>query len=170
MRNPDKTMARIGEDIISNSQFFQLVAPIMNELEALSVHHIALPLRTDISVLAAVFAAFLSKISVTPIPKNLSKTESEKILKELNIPTFLTPERMHYYYRMTFEDALSKIDNGLYDIPDDFPLWIDCKLVKPDETSTYIVKAGDFQFKKTLSLSEFFSNFLTPYPELCSIF
>lgn len=170
MRNPDKTMARIGENIITNSQFFQLVAPIMNELEALSVHHIALPLRTDISVLAAAFAAFLSKISVTPIPQNLSNSDSEKILRHLNINTFLTPERMHYYYRMTFEDALSKIDNGLYDIPDDFPLWIDCKFISPTETSTFIIKAGDFQFKKSLSLSEFFSKFLTPYPELCSIF
>lgn len=170
LRNPDKTAARIGDSVVSNAQFFQLVAPVMNEIDALSVQRVALVMKPDTNVCAAILAAAFSNVTVVPLPENAPEEFVQKVMEELNISTVLTAERMHYYYWMTFEDAMSRIDNGLYDIDDDNVLWMEFSMNGGALSADRIVRAGDFEYRKNLNFEVFFKSLLTSYPEVCSIF
>ncbi len=168
--NPDKTAARLGQKIVTNSQIAQHVAPIMNELDAMSVQRVAVLLEPDLNVYAAIIAAMFNGIAVYPIDNAMPQEQRDGLCKALQITEVLTAQRMHYYYWMTFEDALCRIDNGLYDIPDDRELCVITQTAIGNEPRLRKLHAGDFKPMKRFSFSDFFKTTLPENPELCSIF
>jgi len=106
-----------------------------------------------------------------PLPGNLTESQLEAVARELDLPQVLTVERMHYYFRMTFEDALCRIDNGLYHIDEQQLLCI-VPHFDPDGklTSQQPLYAGDFKRQKHFSLAAVFQQLIPDFPTLCSIF
>ena len=112
-QNPDQTVARIDGQVYSYAQFAQRIAPIMNELDAMSIMRAGVIMKQNLTSCAALMACLFSGVVAVPLPANLAENQLQTISQKLELPQVLTVERMHYYYRMTFEDALCRIDNGL---------------------------------------------------------
>ena len=104
-QNPDQTVARIDGQVYSYAQFAQRIAPIMNELDAMSISRTGIVMKQDLTACAALMACLFSGVVAVPLPENLPENRLKAIQQELELPQMLTVERMHYYYRMTFEDA-----------------------------------------------------------------
>lgn len=169
-QNPDKTVARIGDQIFAYSQLAQRISPIMNELDALSVQRIGIVMKKDLTSYAALLACLFNGVVVVPIPEDFSDTQRDRISQTLELPQILTVERMHYYFRMTFEDALCRIDNGLYHIEDEQLVSI---IPHENEDRTLAFRnlyAKDFKATKPFALSSVFQLFTPEFPEICSIF
>ena len=154
-QNPDQTVSRIGGQVYSYAQLAQRIAPIMNELDAF----------------AALLACLFGGVVAVPLPENLTESQLEAVARELDLPQVLTVERMHYYFRMTFEDALCRIDNGLYHIDEQQLM---CIVPHFDPNGKLIsqqpLRAGDFQRQKRFSLAPVFQQLIPDFPTLCSIF
>jgi acyl-CoA synthetase (AMP-forming)/AMP-acid ligase II len=170
MQNPDLTVARIGDQVYSYAQFAQRIAPIMNELDALSIPRTGIVMKTDLTACAALFACLFSGVVAVPLQENLSETQLQKVREELQLPEVLTVERMHYYYRMTFEDALNRIDNGLYQIEDEQLVSIRCHFGANESPTFDNLYAKDFPKSKPFSLAPVFQQLIPDFPEICSIF
>lgn len=169
-QHSDATAARIGGQIYSYAQFAQRIAPIMNELDAMSPQRIGLIMKPDLTAYAALMACLFNGVVVVPISESLSEVQLGHISKTLELTHILTVERMHYYFRMTFEDALCRIDNGLYHIEDEQLVSI---LPHKNEDGTFDFKnlyAKDFKASKPFTLSSVFQIFTPEFPEICSIF
>lgn len=169
-KNPDLTVAKIGGQVFSYAQLAQRIAPIMNELDAMSVARTGIVMKTDLTACAALLACLFNGVVAVPLPANLSETQLQKVREELQLPVVLTVERMHYYYRMTFEDALHRIDNGLYNIEDEQLASMICHFNEAGEMTCTSVFAKDFPKRKPFSLSPVFQQLLPDFPEICSIF
>ena len=170
MKNPDLTVARIGDKVYSYAQFAQRIAPIMNELDALSISRVGIVMKNDLTACAALLACLFSGVVAVPLPENLTEAQLQKACEELQLPQVLTVERMHYYYRMTFEDALSRIDNGLYQIEDEQLVSIICRFNEAGERTDSSIFAKDFPKSKPFSLAPVFQQLIPDFPEICSIF
>ena len=127
-QNPDQTAAKIDGQVFSYAQLAQRIAPIMNELDAMSIERVGIVMKPDLTACAALLACLFSGVTAVPLSPNLSENERERIAKELELPQVLTVERMHYYFRMTFEDALCRFDNGLYNIEDEQVVCVKCHI------------------------------------------
>ena len=161
-KNPDQTVARIGGHVFSYAQLSQRIAPIMNELDALSVSRVGIVVKRDLTACSALLASLFSGIAAVPLPENLSEGLKRQVCEELQLPVVLTVERMHYYYRMTFEDALCRIDNGFYRIEDEQLVSIICHFKMRTQPPTYEnLYAKDFSKRKTFSLAPVFPNVIT---------
>lgn len=169
-QNPDQTVARIGGQVYSYAQFAQRIAPIMNELDAMSITRAGIVMKHDLTACAALMACLFSGVVAVPLPENLSENQLQTIRKELELPQILTVERMHYYYRMTFEDALCRIDNGLYHFDDEQLMSIICHFNNGDDITFEQLYAKDFPKQKKFSLDTVFQLLLPEFPEICSIF
>ena len=169
-QNPDQTVARIDGKVYSYAQFAQRIAPIMNELDAMSIARAGIVMKTDLTACAALLACLFSGVVAVPLPENLPEARLQKIREELQLPEVLTVERMHYYYRMTFEDALCRIDNGLYQIEDEQLVSIHCRFNEAGEATCTSLFAKDFPKRKPFSLAPVFQQLLPDFPEICSIF
>ena len=169
-QNPDLTVARIGDQVFSYAQLAQRIAPIMNELDAMSITRAGIVMKTDLTACAALLACLFSGVVAVPLPENLSEAQQQKVREELQLPEVLTVERMHYYYRMTFEDALNRIDNGLYQIEDEQLVSIICRFNEAGERTDTSVFAKDFQKQKPFSLAPVFQQLIPDFLEICSIF
>lgn len=169
-QHSDTTAARIGGQVYSYAQFAQRIAPIMNELDALSISRVGIVVKEDLTAYAALMACLFNSVVVVPLPKNLSDAQLEIISQKLELPQILTVERMHYYFRMTFEDALCRIDNGLYHIEDEQLISIIPSLKEDGSFSFRNLYAKDFKAKKPFSLSTVFQTFMPEFPDICSIF
>lgn len=169
-QNPDQTMARIDGQVYSYAQFAQRIAPIMNELDAMSITRAGIVMKPDLTACAALMACLFSGVVAVPLPENLPETKLQAIRQELLLPQVLTVERMHYYYRMTFEDALCRIDNGLYHIDDEQLVSLICHFNESDGITFENLYAKDFPKQKKFSLTTFFQLLLPEFPEICSIF
>lgn len=169
-QNPDQTVARIDSQVYSYSQLAQRIAPIMNELDAMSIDRAGILMKPDLTACAALLACLFSGVVAVPLPANLSEKQIETIRQELQLPQVLTVERMHYYYRMTFEDALCRIDNGLYHIDDEQLVSIVCHLKNEGTLSFENLYAKNFPKQKKFSLAPIFQLLLPEFPEICSIF
>jgi acyl-CoA synthetase (AMP-forming)/AMP-acid ligase II len=169
-QNPDQTVARIDGQVYSYSQFAQRIAPIMNELDAMSITRAGIVMKQDLTAYAALMACLFSGVVAVPLPENLSETQIKAIQQELELPQVLTVERMHYYYRMTFEDALCRIDNGLYHIDDEQLVGMICLFNDGDAITFEHLYAKSFPKQKKFSLVTVFQLLLPEFPELCSIF
>ncbi|MBO6080470.1 MAG: hypothetical protein J6P54_05840, partial [Bacteroidales bacterium] len=67
MQNPDLTVARIGDQVYSYAQFAQRIAPIMNELDALSIPRTGIVMKTDLTACAALLACLFSGVVAVPL-------------------------------------------------------------------------------------------------------
>lgn len=169
-QNPDLTAAKIDGQVYSYAQLAQRVAPIMNELDAMSVERIGVLMRPDLSACAALLAGLCCGVTVAPLPPHLGDAEKDKVVEALQLPQVLTPERMHYYFRMTFEDALNRIDNGLYNIQDEQLVCVQCLSGNDGEWRFAKVFAKDFPVMRPFSLHSVFQKLTPDLPEICSIF
>ena len=169
-QNPDQTVARIGGQVYSYAQFAQRIAPIMNELDAMSITRAGIVMKQDLTACAALMACLFSGVVAVPLPENLPETQLKAIQRELELPQVLTVERMHYYYRMTFEDALCRIDNRLYHFDDEQLVSMVCHLDNSDEITFEHLYAKDFPKQKKFSLANVFQLLIPEFPEICSIF
>ena len=169
-KNPDQTVARIGGHVFSYAQLSQRIAPIMNELDALSVSRVGIVVKRDLIACSALLASLFSGIAAVPLPENLSEGLKRQVCEELQLPVVLTVERMHYYYRMTFEDALNRIDNGLYQIEDDQLVFIRCRFNENEPPTYENIYAKDFSKSKPFSLAPVFQKIIPDFPDICSIF
>ena len=170
MQNPDLTVARIGDKVYSYAQFAQRIAPIMNELDAMSIARAGIVMKTDLTACAALLACLFSGVVAVPLPENLPEARLQKVREALQLPEVLTVERMHYYYRMTYEDALNRIDNGLYQIEDEELVSIQCRFCADGSPVFGNLYAKDFPKSKPFSLAPVFQQLIPDFPELCSIF
>lgn len=169
-QNPDQTAARIDGQVYSYAQLAQRIAPIMNELDAMSIDKAGLVMKPDLTACAALLACLFSGITVVPLSPGLTDSERDRIAGELQLPQTLTVERMHYYFRMTFEDALCRIDNGLYHIEDETLVCLQYHFGTSGEITFRPVFAKDFQRQKKFSLASVFQQLTPDFPEICSIF
>ncbi len=169
-QNPDQTVARIDGQVYSYAQLAQRIAPIMNELDAMSITRAGIVMKQDLTACAALLACLFSGVVAVPLPENLSEAQLQVIRQDLELPQVLTVERMHYYYRMTFEDALCRIDNGLYHIEDEQVVSILCHFNNEETFSFENLYAKSFPKQKKFSLSPIFQLLLPEFPEICSIF
>ena len=169
-QNPDQTVARIDGQVYSYAQLAQRIAPIMNELDAMSITRVGIVMKQDLTACAALMACLFSGVVAVPLPANLAESQLQIVSQELELPQVLTVERMHYYYRMTFEDALCRIDNGLYHIDDGQLLSMICHFNNGDATTFEQLYAKDFPKQKKFSLASVFQLLLPEFPEICSIF
>lgn len=170
-QNPDQTVARIDGQVYSYAQLAQRIAPIMNELDALSIPRAGIVMKQDLTSFAALLACLFSGVVAVPIPESLTESQREAVARELDLPQILTVERMHYYFRTTFEDALCRIDNGLYRIDDQQLMSVVCRFDNNGKiASTQAIYAGDFQPQRCFSLTTVFQQLIPDSPTLCSIF
>lgn len=170
-QNPDQTVAKIDGQVYSYAQLAQRIAPIMNELDALSIPRAGIVMKQDLTAFAALLACLFNGIVAVPLPESLTESQREAVAHELELPQVLTVERMHYYFRMTFEDALCRIDNGLYRIDDPQLMSIVCHFDDHGKlASTQDLHAGEFKRQKHFSLAPIFQQLIPDSPTLCSIF
>lgn len=169
-QNPDQTVARIDGQVYSYAQLAQRIAPIMNELDAMSIDRAGLVMKPDLTACAALLACMFSGVVAVPLPANLPENQFQAVRQKLQLPQVLTVERMHYYYRMTFEDALCRIDNGLYHIDDEKLVSIICRFNNDESFSFAHLYAKNFPKQKKFSLAPVFQLLLPEFPEICSIF
>ena len=171
VQNPDLTVAKIGGQIYSYAQLAQRIAPIMNELDAMSIPMAGIVMKEDLTAFAAMMACLFNGVVAVPLPANLPDDKIRDAARELGLRQVLTVERMHYYFRMTFEDAVSRIDNGLYNIEDKQLMGLACQFDPSGKIlSQQPVYAQDFPRQKHFSLAPVFQKLLPEYPSLCSIF
>ena len=169
-QNPDQTMARIDGQVYSYAQFAQRIAPIMNELDAMSITRAGVVMKPDLTACAALLACLFSGVVAVPLPEGIPEDQLQAISQRLELPQVLTVERMHYYYRMTFEDALCRIDNGLYHFKDEQLMSILCHFNNDGSFSSENLYAKSFPKQKKFSLSPVFQLLIPEFPEICSIF
>ena len=168
-QNPDQTVAKIDSQVYSYAQLAQRIAPIMNELDAMSISRTGIVMKPDLTACAALLACLFSGVTAVPLSPDLTESERQRIVSGLELPQVLTVERMHYYFRMTFEDALCRIDNGLYNIQDEQVMCIQYHLGMAGELSFCPIYAKDIPKQKKFSLSPIFQQLIPDFPEICSI-
>lgn len=168
-RNPDQTVAKIDGQVYSYAQLAQRIAPIMNELDAMSIDKAGIVMKPDLTACAALLACLFSGVTAVPLSPELPESERQKIADDLGLPQVLTVERMHYYFRMTFEDALCRIDNGLYNIEDEQIVCVQCHFDETGGLACRSLYAKDFPKQKKFSLSAIFQQLIPDFPEICSI-
>lgn len=117
--HPNSTALRVNGEIVTNALFAQRIAPIINEFDSIPNKYIALMIEDDIQVYAAFPAAVLSRKILVPMKSAWSKTQCDRVLSDVGLSSYLTAQRMQYYFRMTYADALDRIDNGLFEYSDD---------------------------------------------------
>lgn len=114
--NPNITAFRLNDEIVTNALFLQRIAPIMNELDAVTMPVLPLLMEPDIEVVAAVPAAILLGKPVVPVLSSWSEARRQQVLADTGVDHCLTAHRMQYFFRMTFEDALDRVDNGFCEL------------------------------------------------------
>lgn len=169
-QNPDLTVAKIDGQVYSHAQLAQRIAPIMNELDAMSINRAGIVMKPDLTACAALLACLFNGVVAVPLPATLTEKQIAAIRQELELPQVLSVERMHYYYRMTFEDAMCRIDNGLYHIQDDQLVSIICHLENGGSISFENLYAKSFPKQKNFSLKPVIQLLLPEFPEKCSIY
>lgn len=168
-QNPDQTVAKIDGQVYSYAQLAQRIAPIMNELDAMSITRAGIVMKPDLTACAALLACLFSGVTAVPLSPELTEEKRQRIVSELELPQVLTVERMHYYFRMTFEDALCRIDNGLYNIEDKQIMCVQCRFDEAGELACRSVYAHEFPKQKKFSLTAIFQQLIPDFPEICSI-
>ncbi len=116
--HPNVTAFKMGESPVSLMRFAQHIASITNELHTSSHSKVALLMEQSVYTYAAVFAALLASKSVVPLLEEWSDDQRMQILQKSGLPDNLTAKRMGYYFWMTPEDALDRLDDGLTELDD----------------------------------------------------
>jgi len=145
--NPNITVFRLNGEIVTNALYLQRIAPIMNELDAVTMSVLPLLMEPDIEVMAAVPAAILLGKPVVPVKTSWSETQRQQVLDDAGTDKCLTAHRMHYFFRMTLEDALDRVDNGFSEL-------------NPDALAAvlYDFDASGLMTKRSMTLGEILNN------------
>ena len=99
--NPNITAFRLNDELVTNALFLQRIAPIMNELDAVTMPVLPLLMEPDIEVVAAVPAAILLGKPVVPVLSSWSEAQRQQVLADTGVDHCLTAHRMQYFFRMT---------------------------------------------------------------------
>lgn len=111
--HPNITALKYGDTLITNARLVQYIAPIMNELDTNPVPMFALLAEHSVYTAAALFAAVFSGKQVLPVASSWTGEQRSRVLAHAVLTEILTAQRMEYYYWMTVEDAVDRLDNGL---------------------------------------------------------
>lgn len=117
--HPNATALKYDDILISNARFAQHIAPIMNELDTDPAPCFALLAERSVYTAAALFAAVFTGKQVVPVAESWTEEQRSRVLSDAGLADCLTTQRMEYYYWMTVEDALDRMDNGLIRLQDD---------------------------------------------------
>lgn len=118
-KHPNVTALKHGETLITNARLVQYIAPIMNELDTSQDSSFALLAERSVYTAAALFAAVFTGKQVVPVAESWMEEQRSRVLSDAGLADCLTAQRMGYYYWMTVEDALDRLDNGLIHLHDD---------------------------------------------------
>jgi hypothetical protein len=118
-RHPNVTALKHGETLTTNARLVQYIAPIMNELDTSQDDCFALLAEQSVYTAAALFAAVFTGKQVVPVAESWPGEQRARVLADAGLTDCLTAQRMGYYYWMTVEDALDRLDNGLIQLRDD---------------------------------------------------
>lgn len=153
LRNrPDEPALSVKDTTCDNRHFAMLIAPIMNELDTFSEDTVAILLEEEPITYAAFVACMLCGKTIVPVPKEWPDALREQVLNEAQVRHLLSKESMFYYYWMTYEDALCRIDSGFLaerDIPKA------AKAYSQDEQGNLTMT--------TYSADDFFASYCAPY-------
>ena len=140
---PNETCLSIGDHKYTNAAFIQYISPIINELDAIPQSSFLLLMEEDVQSYAALFAGMLSGKLVVPVSVHWTDQMVSRVRQEVATDAFFCQERMQYFFRMTVEDAICRIDNGLYQFPDEHPM-VRCFGFLPDGSlQDRLFTAGD---------------------------
>lgn len=117
--HPNTTLFKLNHSLITNSQFVQRIAPIMNELDTISSLCVPILQENEVQTYAAYVACILSGKVIVPIRPDWTEQQQQQILTRLDNDTILTASRMNYYFWMTVMDAMDRLDCGLIHLSDD---------------------------------------------------
>ena len=117
--HPNVTAFKINDALVTNAQFAQKIAPIMNELDTLNSDNVAILMENDVQTYAAMVACMLSNKKLILVNSQWSESQKSQVLSLYNVSEVLTANRMNYYYWMTVEDAIDRIDSGLIQVADE---------------------------------------------------
>lgn len=110
---PEEPVLLIEDKLVTNALFAKRLASIVNELESQPEEVVALLVEDELDTFAAVVAALIAGKTLLPIRAHWSDEQRGKILSMFDVKSVLTAARMHYYYYMTFENALDRLDSGM---------------------------------------------------------
>ncbi len=111
--HPNITALKYGDTLITNARLVQHIAPIMNELDTIQDSSFALLAEHSVYTAAALFAAVFTGKQVVPVASSWTGEQCSRVLAHAGLTDILTAKRMEYYYWMTVEDAVDRLDNGL---------------------------------------------------------
>lgn len=110
---PDETALSVKGEAYDNRRLAMLMAPVMKELDTFSDSVVALLMEEEAVTKAALFACMLCGKTVVPVWLSWNEEQQKRVVECSGARKFLTRERMFYYYWMTYEDAVCRIDDGL---------------------------------------------------------
>ncbi len=110
---PDETALSVKGEAYDNRRLAMLMAPVMKELDTFSDSAVALLMEEEAVTKAALFACMLCGKTVVPVWLSWNEEQQKRVVECSGARKFLTRERMFYYYWMTYEDAVCRIDDGL---------------------------------------------------------
>ena len=109
---PDEIAVSVGEKTCDNRHFAMLIAPIMNELDTFSEDTVALLLEDEPLTLAAMVACLLCGKTIVPVQADWSDAQRSQVMRASGATRLLSKESMYYYYWVSYEDAICRIDSG----------------------------------------------------------
>lgn len=117
---PDEPAVVVGDKSCDNRRFAMLVAPVMNELDTYEDEVVALRMEDEPLTYAALIACLLCGKTIVPLQKSWTEQQCVEVMQNAGAKHCLDKDSMYYFYWMTYEDALCRIDSGLLpyrDIP-----------------------------------------------------
>lgn len=112
-QHPNTTAFLLNGEIVTNALYIQRVAPIMNELDTMPVSKIAILIEDDLQNYAALPAVLFVGKQLIPMKKSWTEEQRQQVMQHAGIDFYLTAQRMHYYFRMTYEDAMDRVGSEL---------------------------------------------------------
>ena len=110
---PDETAVSVDGKTCDNRHFAMLIAPIMNELDTFSEDTVALLLEDDPLTFAAMVACLLCGKTIVPVQAHWSDVQRNQVMQASGATRLLSKESMYYYYWVSYEDAICRIDSGM---------------------------------------------------------
>ena len=109
----DRPCCTFDDKTIDYATLARYVAPAMEEFDAVDGSVVPLLMTPDVFTLSAVWATWFCGKTLLPISTQWDENQRKDILLENDSPKLLTSQRIQYFFWMTFEDAMARIDNGL---------------------------------------------------------
>lgn len=140
---PLQTAFSLHDEDIPFAVLSQRIVPIMNELDAISDAALALEMQDDVEIYAAVLACWFCGKTLIPVAPDISIANRHLLLKCNNLTDILSLKRISYFYRMTYDDALSRLDDGLPLDADATPACLLMNNAAPEKSTATTVLRSD---------------------------